>query len=535
MLKVLGTRSRLTRLLFAGLVSGASALLAFQSQAAQINIHNGGDPSSLDPHKLSGDWENRIAGDIFEGLVTEDKFAEPIAGQATDWTLSDDGLVYTFTLRDGISWSDGTPVTANDFVYAFQRLMDPATGAEYAYLQYSIKNAEAINAGDIEDVSQLGVKAIDDSTVEITLERPTAYFIGALTHYTAYPLPQHVIEEQGDDWVKIDNIVTNGPYQPVDWVPGSHVTTEKNPEYYDTDSLAIDGAKFFVLEDQSAALKRYRAGEFDILTDFPTDQFEWMQENLPGQAQVAPFAGLYYYVMNNAQPPLDNANVRKALSMAINREVIGPQVLGTGEIPAYSWVPPGMANYGDPYTVDWKDMPYGDKLAMAKELLEGAGYNDENRLQLQLRYNTNENHKRIAVAIASMWKPLGIDVELYNTETKVHYDELSRGVLEVARAGWLADYNDADNFLNLLKSSVQYNYGRYNNAEFDSLIDEANALTDTEARAAMLKQAEKIAMDESAAMPIYYYLSRNVVSPKVSGFENNAFDIHRTRWLSLSE
>ncbi len=511
------------------------ALASSAVSAATINIHNGGDPTSLDPHKLSGDWENRIAGDIFEGLMTENVKAEAIPGQASEWTVSDDGLVYTFTLRDGIQWSDGKPVTASDFVFAFQRLMNPETAAVYAYLQYSIKNAEAINTGEITDLNELGVKALDDQTIEITLERPTPYFLGALTHYTAYPLPRHVLESAGDDWVKIDNIVTNGPYKPVDWVPGSHVTTEKQEQYHDADNVKIDGAKFFVLEDQSAALKRYRAGEFDILTDFPTDQFEWMQKNLPGQAQVAPFAGLYYYVINNNKPPFDNADVRKALSMSINREVIGPQILGTGELPAYSWVPPGMANYGDPYTVDWKDLSHADKVAEAKRLLDGAGFNQDNPLKLQLRYNTNENHKRIAVAIASMWKPLGVDVELYNTETKVHYDELQRGVLDVGRAGWLADYNDADNFLNLLKSTVEHNYGRYNNPDYDALVDKANATIDTQARADLLHQAEKLAMDESAAMPIYYYLARNVVSPRVKGFENNAFDIHRTRWLELTD
>ena len=515
--------------------AGLIALLSSTAMAATINIHNGADPTSLDPHKLSGDWENRIAGDIFEGLVTEDAAAEPIPGQASEWTISDDGLVYTFTLRDDIQWTDGTPVTANDFVFAFQRLMDPAEAASYAYLQYPVKNAEAINTGEIDDLNELGVKAIDDKTLEITLERPTPYFLGALTHYTAYPLPQHLIEEQGTDWIKIGTIVTNGPYTPVDWVPGSHVTTEKNPDYYDADNVAIDGAKFFVLEDTSAALKRYRAGEFDILTTFPTDQYEWMQENLPGEAQVAPFAGLYYYVINSTEAPFDNADVRKALSMAINREVIGPQVLGTGEIPAYSWVPPGMANYDEPYTVEWKDMPYDEKLAEAKTLLDGAGFNTDNPLTLQLRYNTDENHKRIAVAIASMWKPLGVEVELYNTETKVHYEELQEGQLDIARAGWLADYNDADNFLNLLKSDVNYNYGGYSNPDYDALLNKANMTTDVDEREAILHEAEKLAMDDTAAIPIYYYLSRNVVSPKVSGFENNAFDIHRTRWLSLSE
>lgn len=511
------------------------AIMSTSLSAAMLNIHNGGDPSSLDPHKLSGDWENRIAGDIFEGLVTENPHGEAIPGQASQWQMSEDGLVYTFTLREGIQWSDGVAVTADDFVFAFQRLMDPATAAEYAYLQYPILNAEAINKGEMQDIKALGVKALDAQTLEITLERPTPYFIGALTHYTAYPLPRHVVQANGDNWVKIGTIVSNGPYTPVDWVPGSHVTTRKNPNHYDAANTSIEGVTFHVLEDQSAALKRYRAGEFDILTDFPTDQYEWMQENLPGQAQVAPFAGLYYYVINNSKPPFDNPDVRKALSMSINREVIGPQILGTGEIPAYSWVPPGMANYPDPYTVDWKDMPYADKLKEARTLLEKAGFGKDVPLNLQLRYNTNENHKRIAVAIASMWKPLGVNVELYNTETKVHYDELQKGVLDVARAGWLADYNDADNFLNLLKSTVNYNYGKYDNADFDALIEKANKTTDSTERAALLREAEKIAMDDSAALPIYYYLSRNVVSPRVSGFENNAFDIHRTRWLSLSE
>ena len=514
--------------------AAALALSAAAVEARVLNIHNGGDPTSLDPHKLSGDWENRIAGDIFEGLVTEDVNAEPVPGQAESWEVSDDGLTYTFTLREGLTWSDGEPVTADDFVFAFRRLMNPETAAEYAYLQYSIKNAEAINTGDT-PVEELGVKAVGERTLEITLERPTPYFVSALTHYTAFPIPEHAVEEHGDDWVKIGNIVTNGPYVPTDWVPGAHVTTEKNPAFHDAENVSIEGAKFFVLEDESAALKRYRAGEFDIMTSFPTDQYAWLQENHPGEARVAPFAGLYYYVMNNQEPPFDDERVRRALSMAVNREVIGSQVLGTGEIPAYSWVPPGMANYGDPATVEWKDTPYGERLEQAKALLEEAGYGADNPLSVQLRYNTNDNHKRVAVAIASMWKPLGVEVELYNTEVKVHYDELSRGELEVARAGWLADYNDAENFLKLLKSGIDFNYGRWSNEEYDRLLDEANDTQDLEARADLLRQAEQIALDDSAAMPIYYYLSRNVVSPKVSGFEDNAFDIHRTRWLTLEE
>ncbi|MGF1619336.1 MAG: peptide ABC transporter substrate-binding protein [Rhodomicrobiaceae bacterium] len=520
------------------LLAGAVVMIASAAAAGAVtlHLHNGGDPASLDPHKLSGNWEDRIAGDIFEGLVTEDIDAKPIHGQTEAWLISTDGLTYKFFLRNDIKWSDGKPVTAEDFVYAFRRIADPATASSYAYLQYPIKNARAINSGEIKDLTQLGVRAINEKALEITLESPTPYFLSALTHFTAYPVPKHVVEAKGQDWVKIENIVTNGPYRPIEWVPGSHVKTEKNPEYYAVDDLQIDNVVFHVLEDQSAALRRYRAGEFDILTDFPADQYQWLEENHPGEARVAPFAGLYYYIMNSSKPPLDDARVRQALSMAINREVIGPQILGTGELPAYSWVPPGMNNYVDePYRAEWADLDYGAKVERARALLADAGYGPDKPLKIQLRYNTNENHKRIAIAVSAMWKALGVETELFNAETKVHYAQLKQGQLEVARAGWLADYDDPINFLQLLHSGIQDNYGRWKNAEFDALLDKAGQTQDLKERAKILYEAEKIAIDNTAAAPIYYYLSRNVVSPKIKGFRGNSFDKHRTRWLSKTE
>ncbi|WP_291409675.1 peptide ABC transporter substrate-binding protein [Devosia sp.] len=526
--------------------AGAMALMmSTAASAVTLQMHNGGDPGTLDPHKASGDWENRVIGDYIEGLLTENAKAEAIPGQAESWDISEDGTVYTFHLRDGIQWSDGTPVTAGDFVFAFQRLFNPATAADYAYLQFPIKNSEKINSGEITDLNELGVKAIDDKTVEITLEASTPFFLDALTHYTAYPVPKHLVEKLGDNWTKVENIVGNGPYLIKEWLPGSYVRSEKNPGYYDAANVQIDEVFYHVLEDQAAALNRYRAGEFDILTDFPADQYQWLQDNMPGQAHVVPFLGVYYYVMNQEEGQvLSDARIREALSTTVVREVIGPDILGTGELPAYGWVPPGTNNYVEnAYQPEWASVPYEDRVAHAKELMTEAGYGPDKPLTLQLRYNTNDNHQRIAVAIAAMWEPLGVKVELFNAETAVHYDALRAGDFQVGRAGWLLDYNDPSNTLDLLKTGISQdgtmnwgnNYGRYSNAEYDKLMVQASTELDLKARGELLAQAEKIAMDEFAAIPIYWYVSKDVVSPKISGFEENAKNIFRTRWLSKSE
>lgn len=520
----------------AALAGALSFALSGTALATTLHMFNGGEPASIDPHRVSGDWENRIVGDSFEGLMTEDIGANPVLGQASDYTISDDGLVYTFTIRDDAMWTDGTPVTAGDFEYAFKRLLNPDMAADYAYLQYLIAGAEAYNTGE-GSADDVGIKVIDDKTIEFTLANPAPYFLDALTHYTAYPVPQHVVEEFGEEWIDPENIVTNGPYTITEWVPNSHIKAVKNDGYYDADSVSIDDVMYYAMDDISAALQRYRAGEFDILTDFPTDQYQLLQDQYPGEAHVAPFLGLYYYVINHNKEELSDPNVRNALSMAINREVIGPDILGTGEIPAYGWVPPGTASYGfDEYRPDWADMDYGARVAEAISLMEAAGYSADNTLDLQLKYNTNENHQRIAVAIAAMWEPLHVNVELFNSEVAVHYDALQNNDFDgVGRAGWLMDYNDAINMLELLRSDIIYNYGRYANDEFDAALRESATITDPDERAAVLRKAEEIAMGEAAAFPIYYYVSKNVVSPKIEGFEDNAKDIHRTRWLTKSE
>lgn len=538
---------KITNVLLAAALGSVFSLSALSAaQAVTLNMFNGSEPGTLDPHKASGDWQNRIIGDYLEGLVAEDAKAEPIPGQAESWTISDDGLVYTFKLRPGITWSDGVPVTAGDFEYAFRRLFNPATASEYSYLQFPIKGGSEIVDGTMAvDAADFGVKAIDDTTLEITLESPTPYFLSALTHYTAWPVPKHVLEKVGDAWTNVENIVSNGPYTVKEWVPGSYVKSVKSDTYYDKDNVQIDEVMYYVQDDLAAAFNRYRAGEYDILVDLPADQQKTVTETMPGEGRFAPFQGIHYYVINQEKAPFDNIKVREALSISLNREIMGPDIWGSGEPPAYGWVPPGTGNYEGvtPYMPAWAATPYEERVAQAKALMEEAGYTTANPLKLQLRYNTNDNHQNLAIAISAMWQEIGVQAELFNAETPVHYDALRAGDFEVGRAGWLNDYSDPSNTLELLKSGTMSdgkmnwgnNYGRYSNPAFDALVNEAATMTDLKARAQKLGEAEKLAMDEFAAIPLMWYLANNVVKPYIQGFEDNAKDVHRTRWLTKTE
>jgi len=503
--------------------------------ASTLRISNGGQVGSLDPAKMDGNWEDRVIGDYLEGLMAQDPADNPVPGQAASYTVSQDGLTYTFKIRDDAKWSDGVPVTSADFVTAMQRELDPKAGHDYAYMQYPIKNAEAYNSKKISDFSQVGIKAIDDKTLEYTLAQPTPYFLQLLMHETAYPVPKHVIDKVGDDWIKMENIVANGPYKPVENVPGSYIKSVKNTAYWDAKNVHIDEVVYTVLEDQTAALNRYRAGDFDIMTDFPTDQYQWIQSNLSGQVHVKPYLSVYYYVMNQSKPPLNDKNVREALSLAVNREAITNDIMGTGQVPAYSWIPPGTANYtGEPYAPAWEEQTYDDRVAKAKQLMEAAGYTDANPLKLQLKYNTNDNHKKIAVAIAAMWQQIHVNAELFNSETRVHYDSLESGDFQVGRAGWQMDFSDPDNMLQLLETGNGNNYGRYSSKDFDALIAQERTMLDLNARAVVMHKAEGVAMDDFATIPIYFDVAKDIVSPKVQGFVDNAQDIHRTKYLTLT-
>jgi oligopeptide transport system substrate-binding protein len=523
------------------LVAFAAALLnvacfASGAPAAEkmLRIANMGEPESLDPQKVSTTGESRILRQLFEGLVVHDPKANVAPGAAESWTLSENGLIYTFNLRPNAKWSNGDPVTADDFVFSFRRIQDPKMRAQYSEVLYPIKNAEEVNTGKM-PISELGVKAIDAKTLEITLKSPSPYFLQLLTHTTGLPVNAKAIAAHGNDWVKPGQMVSNGAYMLGDVKPQAFIKLAKNPQYWDAGKTTIDTVVFDPSEDRAAVLKRYRAGEFDIVTDLPIDQLVWLKQNMPKELQIAPYAGVYFYTVNVTRPPFNDMRVRTALAMAVNREVLVERVTLAGELPAYGFVPDGTADYTS-QKVAWAKVNQAARDTEAIKLMTAAGYGPGKPLKFKLNYNTSENHKKIAVAIAAMWKKLGVEVELVNTEAKVHFATMRRGDFEMARTGWIADYNDAQNYLYLSQTSTkQQNYARFSNADYDKLMDQAAATSDMRKRAELLQHAETILLKELPVIPLYFYVSKDLVSLKVRGWQDNPFDVFHVRNLSLAD
>jgi oligopeptide transport system substrate-binding protein len=329
--------------------------------------------------------------------------------------------------------------------------------------------------------------------------------------------------------------VSNGAYMLQDVKPSSHIRIVKNPHYWDVGKVTIDTVVFDPSEDRATVLKRYRAGEFDIVDDLSTDQLNWLRQNMPKELRIAPCAGVYYYTFNTTRRPFNDPRVRQALAMAVNREILVEKITLAGELPAYGFVPDGTANY-TPQKAAWAKMPQAAREAAAIKLMSEAGYSPGKPLKFQLNYNTSENHKKIAVALAAMWKKLGVEVELVNAELKVHYANLRQGDFQMGRAGWIADYNDAQNFLFLAQTSTkQQNFARFSNAEYDRLMEQAAVTSDPAQRARILEQAEAILLKELPVLPLYFYVSKNLVSTKVKGWVDNPFNVHYARDLSLSD
>lgn len=496
------------------------------------NRGNSADPESLDPHKTSTVYEANILRDLFMGLMVQDAKAQVQPGAAESHTVSADGKTYTFKLRQGALWSDGSPVTADDFVYSWRRLVDPATAAEYAYMLAPVMNAEDITAGK-KKPDELGVKAVDAGTFEVTLNAPTPYFLEMLTHQATYPVNKASIDKLGADFIKPGNLVSNGAYVLTEFVPNDHIKAVKNDKFYDAANVKIDVVNFIPTEDRSTAMKRFEAGELDSNDDLPTEQLADIKAKFGDQVRIGPYLGTYYYAFKTDKAPWDNVKLRHAVSMAIDRDYLAEKVWQNTMIPAYSFVPPGITGY-ETRATDYAEKSQLDREDEAKKVLTELGYGPDKPLKMEIRFNTSENHKNSAVAIQEQLKPLGIEVSLVNTDTKTHYGLLEQhGDFDIARAGWIADYKDPENFLALCKTGTGNNYAAYTNKEYDELMAAAASAATPEERMKLLSDAEAIGVARDlCVVPLLYYSYHNLVSDKVKGWENNVMDVHPTRFLA---
>ncbi|SNS89954.1 peptide ABC transporter substrate-binding protein [Tropicimonas sediminicola] len=474
---------------------------------------------TLDPQLNEETAGHHVIRDLFEGLMIQDADGNLIPGVATGFEASNNNQTYTFTLRPEAKWSNGDPVVAEDFVYGWQRAVDPANASPYAwYMELaSIVNAKEIVAGEM-DPTELGVKAIDDHTLEVQLTQPLPYFPAMTTYATMMPAHRATIEAHGAKWTDPENIVSNGAYVLTEMVLNEYHTREKNPMYWNADSVIIEKTTGYVINDVNQALTRYKAGEIDHLEPLPDGQFPVLQEERPDEATSVPRLCSYYYAFNlrdGAKPELQDPRVRQALAYAIDRDVIVNQILKGGQWPAYNFAHLKTAGFEMP-EIEYASMSQADRDAKAKELMEEAGVSD---LQLKLIYNTSDSHKAIATIVAAMWKQkLGVETTLENMEWKTYLDVRRDGQFDVARGAWCADYNEASTFLDLLTTPHGSNDAKYSSAEYDELLSTSKTSDNPNE---MYTKAEKLLSVDMPIAPIYHYANTFLLSSDVKGWPYN--------------
>ncbi len=481
--------------------------------------NNGAEVQSLDPHKIEGVPESNVNRDLFEGLVIGDLNGHPVPGVAESWD-NKDFKVWTFHIRKDAKWSDGSPVTAQDFVYSWQRLADPKTASPYAsYLQYGhVANVDEIIAGK-KPATDLGVKAIDDKTFEVILSEPVPYFYKLLVHPSVSPVPKAAIEKYGEKWTQPANIVTNGAYKLKDWVVNERIVLERNTNYWDNAKTVINQVTYLPISSEVTDVNRYRSGEIDMTyNNMPIELFQKLKKEIPKEVHVDPYLCTYYYEINNQKAPFTDVRVRTALKLALDRDIIVNKVKNQGDLPAYSYTPPytdGM-KLVEPEWFKWSQEKRNEE---AKKLLAEAGYTADKPLTFNLLYNTSDLHKKLAIAVASIWKKnLGANVKLENQEWKTFLDSRHQGTFDVARAGWCADYNEPTSFLNTMLSDSSNNTAHYKSPAFDKIIGDTLQVTDEAKRAELYAQSEQQLDKDSAIVPVYYYVNARLVKPWVGGY-----------------
>ncbi len=494
---------------------------------------NGTQPEGLDPHLTESVSSSNVQRDLFEGLIARAADGSLIPGVAERWEVSGDGLVWTFFLREDARWSNADPMTAEDWLFSFRRIVNPATGSRFAILLTPILNAQDIIAGR-RPVEDLGVRVIDELTLEVDMEAPNPFFLEVLTHSLALPVHRASIEAHGDRWARPANMVSNGPFMLEELAMHSHIRLVRNPYYWDSDNVIIEEVFFYPTEDISAEMMRYRAGELSWTNQVPNTQFNWIQANLADELAVYDWLGIYYFGFNTTRAPFNDPRVTKALSLAIDREIITERLTGFGQRPAFAFTPQGIPGY-DPPQPEWASWTQAERNLHARALLAEAGFGPHNPLRLEIRYNTHEDHRRISLAIAAMWQQtLGVYATLINEEFRVFLNNRrQRVVTEVFRSGWIGNYLDPMYFLELFFSDNPQNDVGFFNDEFDALLDRAARAADLEERLALLREAEILMLKTQPFAPIFTYVSVRLVKPYVRGWVPNVLDQHPTRFMFL--
>ncbi|WP_371931816.1 peptide ABC transporter substrate-binding protein [Mameliella sp. MMSF_3552] len=477
--------------------------------------------SSFDPQVVEDVNGSEVVRDLFEGLYNQNADGEIVPGVALSHTVSEDNMTYTFTLRDDAKWSDGKPVTAGDFVYAWQRAVDPELASPYAWYMelMSIQNGAAIIAGE-KPITDLGVSAPDDHTLVVQLSQPLPYFAKMVTHATTFPAPKWAIEEHGQEWTRPENIVSNGAYVLTEHVPKERSVRERNEMYWDNDKTVLERVVTLVIGDEAQGLTRWRAGEVDK-TDIPSGQYPALKEEFPDQAYAVPRLCNYYMTFNlkDGPEPFQDVRVRQALSYALDRDVIVDGVLQGGQFPAYNFTPGATEGFEVP-EIDYANMTQAERDAKAKELLAEAGYGpDGDTLSFTYLYNTSESHQQIGIVASQMWKQkLGVEVTLENQEWKVFLETRGNQNFELARGAWCGDYNEASTFLDLLTSQSGYNDGKYSNARVDELMAEAKSSQDA---GPLYFEVEEILSQEMPVIPIFHASINMMLSDQIKGWPVN--------------
>ena len=486
-----------------------------------LRTNNQSEPGSLDPALAQGTHESWVLDHTFEGLMKIDPDGQIVEGMAESYEISDDDLTYTFTLRDDIKWSNGDPVTAEDFEFSWKRALDPELAADYAFQLYYIKGGEAYNTGE-GSVDDVMVKALDEKTLEVTLETPVGYFLELTAFYTYYPVNKNVVEEN-PDWAKdAATHVSNGPFELTEWEHDASIKIRKNANYYDKDSVKLDGVDFAIIDDENTSWQSYEGGEFDFLPQVPQAVTAQLQAEGNPELVIGGMVGTYYYNLNTEIKPFNNVKVRKGLSMTLDRETIVEKIAQGGEIAAEGIVPFGM--------FDEEGKEYREKVGQlieynpeeGKKLFEEGlaeeGMTAEDLKDFVILYNTDESHKKIAQAAQEMWRTnLGVEIGLENVDFQVKLDREKAGDYAISRAGWIGDYMDPMTFVDLWLSTSSFNDAKYNNPEYDELVLTAKGTADQKIRFDSMRKAEKMIMEDMPIIPVYFYTQPYVQKPYVTG------------------